>query len=165
MSTKTPVKREPAATGKSAGTLTPFEEMERMFDEFFSRNWLRPFVFERPRWSEALAPFEGKTPKANIIERDDEIIINAELPGVNKDDLNITVTENTITIRGTTKKEISEEKGEYHRREISSGTYSRTLTLPANVDGTRARSVFRDGVLEVTLPKQQKSVRHQIKVD
>lgn len=165
MSTKTPVKSETSSGKAGQGALTPFDEMEQMFNEFFSRNWMRPFVFERPRWSEGLQPFEGKTPKIDIIERDDEVIIHAELPGVEKKDLDISLTDDSITIKGTTQKELKEEKGEYRRREISRGMYSRTIALPANVDGAKARSSFKDGVLELAIPKQKKSVRHQIKVD
>ena len=72
-------------------------------------------------------PYEGKTPSVDVIERDNEIMVKAELPGVDKKDLDISVTSNTVTIKGSTSHEEKEEKGDYYRCEISRGSYSRTL--------------------------------------
>ena len=77
--------------------LTSFEEMdqifERMFDEFFPRGWLRPFHLGRP-WMPELA-FETRAPRVNLIDRDDDVLVRAELPGVTKKDLNVSLTEDT----------------------------------------------------------------------
>ena len=109
--------------------------------------------------------FEGKTPKVDVVERDKEIIINAELPGVDKKDLDISVTNNSVTIKGTTSHEDKEEKGDYYRCEISQGSYSRTLSLPAEVDEEKAKAKFKNGILKLTLPKLKKSKRHNVKVE
>ncbi len=146
-------------------SVSPFEEMERMFDNYFSRGWLRPFHFDWPSFPKAVAPFEGKTPSVDVIDRDSEIVVKAELPGVDKKDLDISVTRNTVTIKGTTSHEEKEEKGNYYRCEMSRGSYSRTLTLPAEVDETKSKAKFKDGVLELTLPKVNQSKRHSVKID
>ena len=148
-----------------ARALSPFEEMERLFEGYFPRGWMRPFGWERPSWGELTAPFEGKMPRVDVIDRDEELIVKAELPGVDKKDLDVSVTENTVTIKGSTSHEEKEEKGDYHRSEMSRGTYSRTLTLPTDVEADKAKAKFKDGVLELSLPKMKKAKRHSIKVD
>ncbi len=146
--------------------LSPFEEMEhmmdRMFEGFFPRPWLR---WERPRWAELPALFEGKWPHVDVIDREDEVVVRAELPGVDKNDLDVSMGDNTVTIKAATKREEKEEKGDYYRCEISHGAYARTVTLPAEVDADKAKAKFKDGLLELTLPKLEKSKRHTITVE
>ena len=144
--------------------LSPFEEMDRLFEDYFSRGWMRPFRWEWPSLGELAKPFEGKMPKVDVIERDDEVVVKAELPGVEKKDLDVSVTENSVTIKGTTSHEEKEEKGNYYRCEISRGAYARTVALPSYVDADKAKASFKDGVLELTLPKVEKSKRRSIEI-
>jgi len=148
-----------------ARAISPFEEMDRFFDSHFPSGWARPFHWPRPSWGELSAPFEGKTPKFYVIERDNEIVVKAELPGVDKKDLDISLTKNSVTIQGSTCHEEKEEKGDLYRCEISRGSYSRTLTLPAEVNEDKAKAKFKDGILELTLPKVEKAKRRSIKVE
>ncbi|ALP52001.1 heat-shock protein Hsp20 [Candidatus Tenderia electrophaga] len=145
--------------------LSPFEDMERMFETFFGQSWPRRFMrpFEMD-WGNLPAPFEGRTPKVDVINRDKEVVIKAELPGVKKEDLDISVSDDSVTIRASTKHERKEEEGEYYRRETSSGEFVRTLALPAEVDGAKAKAEFKDGVLELTAPKVVASKRHKVSV-
>ena len=149
---------------ESKRALSPFEEMDRMFEDYFSRGWMRPFRWEWPSLGEMAKPFEGKMPKVDVIERDDEVVVKAELPGVEKKDLDVSVTENSVTIKGSTSHEEKEEKGDYYRCEISQGAYSRTVGLPTYVDADKAKATFKDGILELTLPKVEKSKRRTIEV-
>ena len=144
--------------------LSPFEEMDRMFEDFFTRGWLHPFRFEIPSRKLA-APFEGKTPTVDVIDRENEIVVKAELPGVEKKDIDISVTANTVTIKGTTEKEEKEEKDNYYHREISRGSYARTLSLPVDVDENKAKATIKDGLLELVLPKSEKARKRTIKVE
>jgi HSP20 family protein len=144
--------------------LSPFEEMDRMFEDFLSRGWMRPLRWELPSWGEMAKPFEGKMPKVDVIERDDEVVVKAEIPGVDKKDLDVSVTENSVTIKGTTSHEEKEEKGDYFRSEISRGAYARTVGLPAYVDADKAKASFKDGVLELKLPKVEKAKRRSIEI-
>ena len=144
--------------------LSPFEEMDRMFEDFFPRGWMRPFRWEWPSLGEMAKPFEGKIPKVDVIDRDDEVVVKAELPGVEKKDLDVSVTETSVTIKGTTSHEEKEEKGDYYRCEISRGAYARTVALPSYVDADKAKASFKDGVLELTLPKVEKSKRRSIEI-
>lgn len=147
-----------------------FDEMDRMFsdrwfEDLFPRGWLRPWHRLGPAWAEMAAPLTARVPKVDMIDRDDEVLIRAEVPGVERDGLEVTVSENTLTIRGETKYEDKEEEGDYYRREIGHGTFSRMIALPDNVDSAGARAKFENGVLEMMLPKVEKAKRHTIKIE
>ncbi len=145
--------------------LAPFEEMERLFEDFFPSRWMRGWHGGWPTWSALEAPFEGHTPRVDVINRDEEIVVRAELPGVKKDDLDVSLAEDLLTIKAASKEESEEEEGGYHRREISRGEFTRSIRLPANVDAEKVRAKFADGILELNLPKVAPSSRHSIKVD
>lgn len=143
--------------------LRPLEDMERMFDDFFGRGWLRPFRFGgMPELSTA---WEGRLPKLDVVDRDDEVLVRAEVPGVNKADLEVSINGDLFTIKGKTRHETKEEKGDYFRSEVTQGSFSRTVTLPASVDETKASAQLKDGMLEVTLPKIEKSKKRAIKIE
>lgn len=161
---KSEVKEPPGgkAVARQSGVVSPFRGMEerfermerfmdRMTDGLLSRRWMRPFEREWPTW------FEGsdlRAPAVDLIDRENEILLRAELPGVRKEDISISLTADSITIEARSKQEEAEEKGDYRRREISSSAFSRSMSLPAEVDTDAAKAVFKDGVLEVTLPKK-----------
>ena len=155
---KTVTPAEPKRTG-----LTRFGDIEReveeLFDNFMSRNWMRPFRWDLP----TLRSADARLPKVDVIERDGEILVRAELPGVEKKDVHVSLTDRTVTIKASTRTESKEEKGDYFRQEISTGQVSRTVTLPAEVDGQKATAEFKDGLLEVTIPKTP--VANRIRVD
>ncbi len=143
---------------------TPFDEMERLFDTYFPRGWMRRL--EWPAWPAELSRrMEFRMPKVDVIDRNEEVVVKAETPGVDKKDLDVSVTGNTVTIKGRTSHEEKEEKGDYYRSEISRGTFSRTVSLPAEVDATQAKASFRDGVLELVLPKREGAKRQPINVE
>ena len=144
---------------------SPFEEMERFFDSFFPRSWMAPFRRDWPSLPEMRMPFEPKLPRVDIIDRDDELVLRAEVPGVDKKDLDISMTDNTVTIKGTTKHEKTVEKGDYYRAEITRGSFARTVALPADVDGAKTKATFNNGMLELVMPKVEKSKRRAIKVE
>jgi HSP20 family protein len=139
--------------------------MDRMFEGFFPRGWMQPMRWDWPEWSTLEAPFEGRTPKVDVVERDEEVMVRAELPGVDKDKLDVSVTADSVTIKATSQQESKEEKGDFHRREISQGSFTRTVALPASVQSDQAKASFKDGVLELTLPKAVPAKRHNIKVE
>jgi HSP20 family protein len=158
---------QPAKSGElqkaPSRALRPLEDMDRMFDELFGRGWLRPFRFER--MPELSLAWEGRLPKLDVVDRDNEVLVRAEVPGVKKEDLEISVTGDLFTIKGQTRREEKEEKGDYYRCEVSQGSFSRTVTLPAMVDEAGAKAQLKDGMLEVTLPKTEKSKKRAIKID
>lgn len=104
-------------------------------------------------------------PKVDVIDRDDEVVIRADVPGVDKDDLEVSVSNNTVTIMGETKREEKEEKGDFYRCEISRGAFARTVPLPGDVDIDNVKARFKAGVLELTMPKIEKSRRRSVEID
>ena len=144
--------------------LTPFDEMDRLFEGLFSRRWPRLARWEYPDWGELSMPFEGRMPKVDVVDRDEDILVRVEAPGVEKKDLELSMTDNTLTIKGTTSRKDEEEHGDYFRREIAQGSFTRTLVLPGEVDGSSATTSFKDGVLELRLPKIERSKRHRIEI-
>jgi len=135
-----------------------FGNLERMFEDFFGRRWMRPAGWER-----AFAELPT-LPHVDVIDRDNELVVRAEVPGYKKDDLEISVADGLLTIKGETRAEEKEEKGDYYRCEISRGAFSRSIGLPAAVDDTKAKASVKDGMLELTLPKLEKSKRHTIAI-
>ena len=165
MTTKEKTGKQEIQKSPQAHGLRRFEDLDRLFENFFSRGWLHPFHFERPSLAKMHEPFEGKMPQVDMIDRDGEIVVKAELPGVEKKDLDVSVTKNTVTIKGTTRYEEKEEKGDYYHQEISSGTYMRTLALPADIDENNTKAKFKDGVLELTLTKLEETKRHTVEIE
>lgn len=147
------------------GAMSPFDEMDRLMGRFMRGRWPRPFSDDWFAWPEAGMPFEQPMPRVDVVDKDDEVEVTAELPGVTKDQLDVSVSDNALTIRGSTTHEEKEEKGEYYRREIRKGEFSRTVALPADVKGDQAKASFEDGVLTITLPKLEKAKRSSIKVE
>jgi HSP20 family protein len=148
-----------------ARELNPFEEMEQMFDQYLRGGWLRPWRgFGWPAMREMGLP-EFRFPKVDVVDREADVVVKAEVPGVDRKDLDISVNEDSVTIKGSTSHEEKEEKGDYYRSEISRGSFSRTVALPASVDGSKARADFKDGMLELTIPKVARSKRHSVKVE
>jgi HSP20 family protein len=159
-----PAKGKEVQKVEPARALSPFDEMDRMFDNFFRHGWMRPWRMELPTFPEFRA-LEGKLPKVDVVDREADVLVRAELPGVDRKDVDVSVTDNTVTVKGSTRHEEKEERGDYYRREISSGSFSRTVALPAEVDGSKAKAEFKDGILELVLPKVEKSKRHSVKVE
>jgi len=150
---------------KPAHYISPFEEMEQMMEHFFDRgSWMSPFRFRR-NWPNMPEAFEGRMPKVDVINRDKEVVVKAELPGVNKDDVDVTVSDDSLTIKASTKHEEVKEEDEYHRRELSSGSFVRTIQLPATVNASEAVASFKDGMLELTLPKVEAAKKQSIKIE
>ena len=143
----------------SLSGLLSFDEFDNFFDDFLSRRWPRLLDWNMPTLAEV------SVPRVDIIDHDTEIEVQAALPGVKKEDLDVSIHNQTITIRTCTKEEKKEEeKGKYFRREIMHGEFQRTLSLPDNVDGDKANASFKDGILKVTIPKTETSKRKAIEI-
>jgi HSP20 family protein len=134
------------------------QQIERLFEDFLGRRWLRPFGGAGPE-------FDTNAPRVDIVDRDSDVLVRAEMPGMAKDDIEVSVSDSSITVKGSMRKEEEQEEGDYHRREIVSSFVSRTLPLPCDVDGERAKARLKDGMLEITLPKSEKAKRKRIDVE
>lgn len=143
-----------------SGSLFSFDEFDNFFDEFLTRRW--------PRMSDWNFPtgLEKGFPKVDILDRDNEVEVQAELPGINKEDINVSINNQLLTISTSTKKEKEEKKegGKYFRREISRGEFQRTLPLPDGVDNENVKASFKGGVLKVLIQKSEKRKKKSIEI-
>ena len=144
--------------------LSLIDDMDRMFESFLNRGWLRPFREMWPDWARFEEGLELRTPRVDIINRDDELLVRAELPGVKREDLAVELSGDLLTIRGEQRHEERKEEGDLVRAEIGRGSFSRTMTVPAGLDAEHVKAEFKDGVLEVHLPKIEKTERRRIEI-
>ena len=144
---------------------TPFEDMERAFERFMSGGWLRPLAWERPLWRDLMDPFQSRIPSMDIVDRDEDYFVRAEVPGVDKKDIEVSLADNMLTIKGKVEHEEKVQKKHYFRSEISQGAFSRSMLIPGRFDASKVSASLKDGVLEVTLPKLEVSKRRNIKVE
>jgi len=120
----------------------------------------------------AQAPLQGEeisqgswVPAVDIYETNEAIVIKAELPGITAQDISVEVKDNTLTLKGEKKfeKEVQEEN--YHRVERSYGSFQRAFTLPGTIQQEKVKAKFKDGILEINLPKVEEAKPKQVKVD
>lgn len=105
-----------------------------------------------------------KHPVVDMFDKDDEIVVKAEVPGVSKEDVNISLTDSTLTIKGETKEEKEVKEDDYYYSERSHGKFARMITLPEKVESNKVTAEFNDGVLEIHLPKAPEAKAKEIKV-
>lgn len=119
----------------------------------------------RPDAAASSGAKSGKVDVIDIIDRYHELVLRAEIPGLSKEDLDISLIEDTVTLSGKARKEEKTEESAYYCAEIVQGESCRSISLLAGIDGSKAKAKFKDGMLEMTLPKLEKSVRHTVKIE
>ncbi len=141
-----------------------FDEIRRMWermDEMMSRIWEEPYP-ALP--GERAGEIEVKTPDVDIMETDSELVITTDMPGLNKDDIQIKVSEDSIEISSEVKREEKEEEKGYIRRERVYRKFYRKLPLPTAVDAEKAKASYKNGVLEVRLPKKEEKKSFTVEI-
>ena len=136
---------------------SPFPEMSRMergMDELFGR------FLRGPRGEEALGP----SPAIDMVDRKDELVLRADLPGLTEKDIEVTVQDGALTLRGQRKEEQEAKEEDYYCCERWEGSFSRTLTLPQGVNAEKVNASFKNGVLEVHLPKTKEAEGKRIEI-
>jgi HSP20 family protein len=104
-------------------------------------------------------------PNVDIVENEDGYEIHAELPGVRQEDVKLTMNNNVLTLTGEKKQEVKEERDNVLRLERSYGRFERSFSLPTSVQSDKVRATFRDGVLQIVLPKAEQAKARQINID
>ena len=144
------------------------EEMDRMFEDFGMmwprrRHGLLSRMFGREPEAKAMGPW---APRVELLEREGEIVIHADLPGMTKDDVKVEVTNEAVTIQGERKEEKKGETKGYHYNEVRYGSFYRSLPLPEGAEPSKATAEFHNGVLEVIMPgpKHPEKKAHRIEV-
>jgi len=139
----------------------PFRELEEMSDRL-NRMISRPAVPAK-NGKEALTVADW-TPTVDISETEGEYQIKAEIPEVKKEDVKVTLEDGVLTIQGERKQEKEEKEKKYHRVERSYGSFVRSFTLPDLVDEEKVKAEFKDGILNLHLPKSEKAKPKAIEV-
>jgi len=135
-------------------------EMEHIFEDLFGGR-LRPLRDER-WWPGKILGI--REPAVDLYEEKDEIVAKAELPGMTKDDIEVNITDNLLTIKGEKKQEEEVKEKDYYRSERSYGAFARRVALPTEVNVEKIRASFKNGVLEIHLPKSEEAKKKEIKV-
>jgi len=127
------------------------DDFDRLFESFFGTNLIEKEGF----WS----------PILDIEENNGNIVVKAELPGMKKEDIKVTVKDNMLSVSGERKQEKETKDKMYHRIERCYGKFNRTVMLPSEVDADKVKAAYKDGILNITLPKPESAKPKQIEVD
>jgi HSP20 family protein len=143
---------------------SPFlpDPLFRRFDQFFGQEPLNPTTL-LARWNESLDQ-DSWIPAVDVRETDEEFVFTADLPGLAKDDVQITLEDKVLTISGERKFEGKEENQNYHRIERSYGTFSRSFTLPHEVNQDKVKANFDNGLLTVSVAKAEEIKPRKIEI-
>jgi HSP20 family protein len=129
------------------------EEMDKMWNRFFGE------------WP-SMAPFRGEwSPSLDVSETKESIVVRAEVPGLEAKDIDISLADDVLTIKGKREQEMEEKDENYHRVERSYGSFSRSVRLPREVRSDQIKAAYKNGVLKITLPKSQEAKEIKIKVE
>ena len=147
------------------GNLTswdPFQMLETLQDEMN-----HPFDFPFSRWPERPSGFLGNSwhPAIDVYDEKDNLVVKADVPGLTKDDIEVTIEGNILTIKGEKKLEEKTKEKDFVREERFYGAFHRAIPLPTGVDADKIKASYKNGVLELTLPKKEEAKPKQISVE
>jgi HSP20 family protein len=151
---------KPLSRFASLGTSNPFEGLagfRRIFDE--------PVMRAMESASCSSPESNEWRPLVDVVDSKDGILLKVEVPGVKQEDINISIEENTLTVKGERKHESRVDEEGYSRFERSYGTFERSVLLPPTVDADHVKATYKDGVLEIQLPKKEEARPKAIKVE
>jgi len=136
--------------------LDELQDIRDYFDQTFSSRF-SPFkrMLKRGIWS----------PTIDLYDQKDRLVIKVELPGIKKEDVKITVEEDTLTIKGECKKEEEVSEKDYYFQERAYGSFSRTITLPASVEKDKVHAAYKDGIMTIDIPKSKEAQTHEVEVE
>jgi HSP20 family protein len=137
-------------------------EFDRLFEDVFRRRW--PSLWHPERWLPRRM-LDVQVPAVDIYEDKDEVVVKAELPGMVKDEVEVNLSGSTLTIKGEKKKQEEVKDHDYYRCERSYGSFTRSFELPTEVKVDAVAASFKDGILEIRLPKTEEGKKKQVKVE
>ena len=133
-------------------------EMDRVFDSFLGRSFGRFPALARGEDSDAVVP------SIDVRETETELVVEAELPGMDEKDISVTLNNGVLTLKGEKKSEREEKKDDYHLMERSYGSFQRSFQVADTIDADKVKAVFEKGVLKVTLPKRPEAVKAEKRI-
>lgn len=146
---------------ESPRMLPPFSEMESMMEDFVRR----PFSMFPMMWPWTGKVEEGLSPAIDVFEEGDTVVVKAELPGMKKEDISVELSDGILKITGEKKHEEKVEKKNYYRSERSSGYFERRISLPVETQIDKVKATFKDGLLEIKVPKSEKAKKKERKIN
>ncbi|GJL79727.1 MAG: molecular chaperone Hsp20 [Nitrospinaceae bacterium] len=141
---------------------SPFANMEREMNRMF-RNFSRNFFDEASFGTDLMAP-TAPMPKVDVTETDGEVQVVAELPGLDEKDVDVSLSENVLTLKGEKKHEKEEKQKNFYRMERTFGKFQRRIALPAEIESDKVEASFKKGILTVKLPKSEKAQKEAKKI-
>ena len=129
-------------------------EMDRIWQEFFGKTYV-PEKWEGVEWA----------PAVDVSETDDAVIVKVDVPGVKPEDMEISLSDNVLVIKGEKKREEEEKKENFYRMERYYGSFMRAIQLPCEVQEDKVEARYKDGVLKIVLPKKPEEVKKVIKIN
>jgi len=129
----------------SEGLTSLRREMDHLLEDFFGKG---PFH---------LGGAGTFSPSVEVADTKDAVVVKAQVPGVSQDQLQVSITNDTVTLKGDMKEEDKKEEKDYYRREIRYGAFTRTIPLPVAVQSEKATATLKDGVLEISIPKSEQA--------
>ncbi len=156
---------EKAVATKTPSDISRGEEFEHWLDRLMDDMWRRPFpsLFGRDRWL-PIRPLAIRMPPVDVYEEKDAVVVKAELPGMKKEDIEVNLVGETLTIKGEKKEDQEVKQDDYYRRERSYGSFLRSVALPCEVKSGEIKASFKDGVLEVRMPKTEEAKKKTVTV-
>lgn len=167
-------KKETAVVPSRKGEVVPekkwqpartFEEFERMIEDF----WRQPFPSILPPFPSLFRSLKGDLfrggPSVDVYEEKNDIVVKAEIPGLSKENMQVSLTANTLTLSGEKKKEEEVKEEEYSYSERTYGKFSRTISLPCDVKSDQGKATFKNGILEVRIPKTEEAKKRHFTVE
>ncbi|HXJ00702.1 MAG TPA: Hsp20/alpha crystallin family protein [Micropepsaceae bacterium] len=146
----------------------PFEQLHQQIDRLFNdydgdvwSNWPRGSVFEQPTWRDDLA---ANVPAVDVVEKEQSYEISAELPGLAQKDVEVSLANSTLTIKGEKKEEKEEKARGYYVSERHYGSFTRSFRVPEGIDADKIEAHFRNGVLTIALPKTAEAQAQEKKI-
>jgi len=143
-------------------TMPLTHSMEEFFEDFPPRRWMETFEPFGRNWPVGI-DYE-RAFRLDVIDHDKELVVRAELPGVEKDDVDVTISGDRLTIEAEREFEEEDEREDFYRHELGYGRLMRTVALPVEVDAENIHAELKEGILKVTLPKIRVAERHTVKV-
>lgn len=138
----------------------PFTDIERMIERMAEQ-----FDEAATSWSEDAGELTGTRPAVDVVDRPDEVVVTVNVPGFGQEDIDLSVSDRTLRIEAQRDEEVETDRGEFVRRERRHTSISRSVRLPADVDAGAASATLQNGVLTVTLPKEESEDSQQIDIE
>lgn len=138
--------------------LRELDEMRRRLEDDIARPFLRNI------WDRIPEEVKRWAPSMDVWEKDDDFVVKVELPGMKYEDIDVSVSEDTLVVKGEKHPEAGIKDGDYHRSEIAYGSFYRSIVLPSSIDTEKIEAVYEDGVLRVTLKRASGAKPQKIEV-